>query len=171
MTDTPRPDDDRPDADRPDADRPDADRPDGPASEPVAGPAPQPHHHDLAPVEPDLPAPDPALAPEDVNAPEEFPQPGDPPPDPHAAVDDPPRGFMGRFLSAVERLGNLLPDPVTLFALFALLVILISGLAGAMGLAVPDPRPEGAAGRAPDGMIRAVSLLNGDGLLRHGRTL
>ncbi|MEM9599860.1 MAG: AbgT family transporter, partial [Pseudomonadota bacterium] len=37
---------------------------------------------------------------------------------------------------------------------------------GWMGLAVEDPRPAGAPGVADDGMIRAVSLMNGDGLRR-----
>jgi aminobenzoyl-glutamate transport protein len=71
-----------------------------------------------------------------------------------------------RFLKVVEWLGNALPHPVTLFALFALGVVLLSGLLGAIGLAVEDPRPEGAAGRAADGMIRVVSLLNADGVRR-----
>jgi aminobenzoyl-glutamate transport protein len=147
--------------DRP-SDGPDGPRPDAP---PPGAPAPQEHHHDLAPVEPGLPAPDPALAPADVNAPEEFPQaPHERPP--HDDAAEAPRGAMARFLRAVERLGNLLPDPVTLFALFALLVVVLSGIAGWLGLAVEDPRPVGAAGRAEDGMIRAVSLMNADGLRR-----
>ncbi len=69
-----------------------------------------------------------------------------------------------RFLDFVEWLGNLLPHPVTLFALFALGVVLLSGLAEWLEWTAPDPRPEGAAGRAPDGIIEPVSLLNGDGL-------
>lgn len=69
-----------------------------------------------------------------------------------------------RFLDFVEWLGNLLPHPVTLFALFALGVVLISGLAEWLDWSAPDPRPEGAAGRAPDGIIKPVSLLNGEGL-------
>jgi aminobenzoyl-glutamate transport protein len=76
------------------------------------------------------------------------------------------RGWFTRFTDVVERLGNLLPHPVTLFALFALGVVLVSGVAGALGLSVPDPRPEGAAGRSPTGQIVAVSLVNGDGLRR-----
>ncbi|MFW5951351.1 MAG: AbgT family transporter [Gemmatimonadota bacterium] len=75
-------------------------------------------------------------------------------------------GWFKRFLKFVEWLGNLLPHPVTLFALFALGVIVVSGVAGYLGLSVPDPRPEGAAGRAPDGRIVAVSLMNADGLRR-----
>ncbi len=71
-----------------------------------------------------------------------------------------------RFLNGVERLGNLLPHPVTLFALFALGVVLLSGIAGMFGFSVVDPRPDGAAGRSPTGEIVAISLLNGDGLRR-----
>ena len=69
-----------------------------------------------------------------------------------------------RFLDFVEWLGNLLPHPVTLFALFALGVILLSGVADWLGWSAPDPRPEGAAGRAPGGIIEPVSLMTGDGL-------
>jgi aminobenzoyl-glutamate transport protein len=71
-----------------------------------------------------------------------------------------------RFLRVVEWLGNALPHPVSLFAMFALGVVLLSGLLGVVGLAVEDPRPEGAAGRAADGMIRVISLMNADGLRR-----
>lgn len=69
-----------------------------------------------------------------------------------------------RFLDFVEWLGNLLPHPVTLFALFAFGVVLLSGLAEWLDWSAPDPRPEGASGRAEGGIIRPVSLLNGDGL-------
>jgi aminobenzoyl-glutamate transport protein len=76
------------------------------------------------------------------------------------------RNAFTRFLDAVEWLGNLLPHPVTLFALLSVLMVLLSGLFGWMGVAVEDPRPAGAAGRAEDGMIRAVSLMDGEGLRR-----
>jgi aminobenzoyl-glutamate transport protein len=88
--------------------------------------------------------------------------PSEPPP----ASARPQRGALTRLLDTVEWLGNLLPHPVTLFALFALAVLWLSGLLGALGLSVPDPRPEGTAGRAADGAIRAVSLLNAAGLRR-----
>ena len=70
---------------------------------------------------------------------------------------------MTRFLKVVEALGNALPHPVTLFALFALGVILLSGLLGWLDVSVPDPRPVGAKGRADNGLIEVVSLLNADG--------
>ncbi len=76
------------------------------------------------------------------------------------------KDWFTRFLDVVEWLGNLLPHPVTLFAIFATGVVLISGLADYLNWSVPDPRPEGAPGRAPDGVITAVSLLNADGLRR-----
>jgi len=81
-------------------------------------------------------------------------------------TEEPVPSRITRFLRVVEWLGNALPHPVTLFALFALSVVLFSGLMGALGVAVPDPRPEGAAGRAADGMIRVISLLNAEGLRR-----
>lgn len=71
-----------------------------------------------------------------------------------------------RLLDAVEWAGNLLPHPVTLFALLAVFIVLLSGLLAALGVAVDDPRPEGAAGRAADGTIAVVSLLDGEGLRR-----
>ncbi len=94
----------------------------------------------------------------------EFPKPADEPAVPPAGSVR--RNGFTRFLDSVEWLGNLLPHPVTLFAILALAMVLLSGLFGAMGLAVPDPRPEGAAGRSEDGMIRAVSLMDGEGLRR-----
>jgi aminobenzoyl-glutamate transport protein len=87
-------------------------------------------------------------------------------PDPQSEPDR-KRGLFTRFLDSVEWLGNLLPHPVTLFAILAGLMILASGLfGGLLEVAVEDPRPEGARGRADDGMIRAVSLMNEDGFRR-----
>lgn len=74
--------------------------------------------------------------------------------------------LFSRFLDGVEWMGNLLPHPVTLFALLAVGVVFLSGLLGALGLSVEDPRPPGTSGRAADGLISVVSLLNGEGLRR-----
>ncbi len=84
--------------------------------------------------------------------------------DPEADIPEARRTAFTRFLDVVEWLGNLLPHPVTLFALFALGVVVVSGIAGFFDVSVADPRPEGAAGRSPDGRIEAISLMNGDGL-------
>jgi aminobenzoyl-glutamate transport protein len=72
--------------------------------------------------------------------------------------------LFSRFLAFVEWLGNLLPHPVTLFALIAILIVLVSGLCGVLGVQVDDPRPPGAAGRDPSGMIVAKSLMTGTGI-------
>ena len=42
------------------------------------------------------------------------------------------RGAFTRFLDSVEWLGNLLPHPVTLFAILCVLVVVGSGIAGAL---------------------------------------
>lgn len=67
------------------------------------------------------------------------------------------RGWFTRFLDMVEWLGNLLPHPITLFAIFCLLVIVASGIAAYFGISAIDPR---------DGktVIQAVSLLNAEGI-------
>ncbi|PMG49572.1 AbgT family transporter [Shewanella sp. 10N.286.52.B9] len=73
-------------------------------------------------------------------------------------------GTFVRFLNIVERLGNLLPHPITLFAMFCLAVIAISGIAGYFEMTVADPRPMGSSGRSEDGLIHVVSLMNAEGL-------
>ena len=73
-------------------------------------------------------------------------------------------GLFARFLAVVEWLGNLLPHPVTLFALFAIGIVVISGLCDMLGVQVEDPRPEGARGRSADGVIVAKSLMTGEGI-------
>lgn len=75
-------------------------------------------------------------------------------------------GWFNRFLATVEWLGNLLPHPVTLFALLAVFIVLLSGLLGYFDVAVADPRPVGAKGREADGMIEVISLMNAEGLAR-----
>ncbi len=76
----------------------------------------------------------------------------------------PKKPLFTRFLDSVEYLGNLLPHPITLFAIFCVAILISSGVAGYFGVSVVDPRPEGAAGRAADGMIHVVSFFNAEGL-------
>jgi aminobenzoyl-glutamate transport protein len=88
---------------------------------------------------------------------------------PHSHPEETPvrkGGAFTKFLNFVEWLGNLLPHPVTLFALFCLAILVVSAIAAGFGLSVEDPRPEGARGRAPEGVIEAVSLLNAEGIRR-----
>ncbi len=69
-----------------------------------------------------------------------------------------------RFLHVVEWLGNALPHPVSLFAMFAAGVVVLSGILGYFEVSVVDPRPVGAKGRADNGLIEVVSLMNAEGL-------
>lgn len=76
------------------------------------------------------------------------------------------KNFFTRFLNFIEWLGNKLPHPVTLFAIFVLMIILLSGVAEWLGWSASDPRPEGVPGRSPNGIIEPVSLMNAEGFRR-----
>jgi len=67
------------------------------------------------------------------------------------------RGVAG-FLGAIERIGNALPHPATLFAGLALLVVLMSGIFAAIDLEATHP--------GTGEVIRPVSLLSLHGLHR-----
>lgn len=66
------------------------------------------------------------------------------------------RGFFLRFLDNVEYIGNKLPHPATLFAMFAVLVLLLSGVFAAIDLTAEHP--------TTGEIIRPVSLLTGEGV-------
>lgn len=85
-------------------------------------------------------------------------------PENQQTAEQKPQGLFNRFLATVEFLGNLLPHPITLFAMFCIAIVIFSGIADWFGLSAIDPRPEGAKGRDPDGIIEVVSLLSAEGL-------
>ncbi|MFO7444734.1 MAG: AbgT family transporter [Ignavibacteriaceae bacterium] len=66
--------------------------------------------------------------------------------------------FLNRFLGIIEKVGNALPHPATLFALFALAVIVISGIVSMFDIAVVHP--------GTGETIRPVSLMSVEGLHR-----
>ncbi|MCP5105048.1 MAG: AbgT family transporter [bacterium] len=68
------------------------------------------------------------------------------------------KNFVTRFLDVVEKVGNILPHPGTLFALFALGIIFLSELAVQLDLSVTHPKTKE--------IVTAVSLLSIDGLHR-----
>lgn len=68
------------------------------------------------------------------------------------------KSFLSRFLSFIERTGNALPHPVTLFAGIALMVIVVSWLVSLTGISVVHP------GTGKE--IHPVNLLSVDGLHR-----
>src|SRR5690625_6826556 len=65
---------------------------------------------------------------------------------------------MMPILSAIERVGNALPHPGTLFALMALLVVVLSGIFASFDLVVTHP--------GTGELIRPVNLLSLEGLHR-----
>jgi aminobenzoyl-glutamate transport protein len=74
-------------------------------------------------------------------------------------AENPPRQTgIDRFLSVIERIGNALPHPATLFAGFALLVILLSGVASLLDLSVVHP--------GTGETITPVNLVSREGLHR-----
>lgn len=70
----------------------------------------------------------------------------------------PRKSAIDRFLLIVERGGNALPHPATLFALLALGVIVLSALVSWLGISVTHP--------ATGAQVHAVNLLSVDGLHR-----
>src|SRR5690625_7913031 len=68
------------------------------------------------------------------------------------------RSFFNRFLDVVERGGNKLPDPVTLFLILIGVVMLVSLLASALGLSAIHP--------GTGESIDAVSLFSSDNIQR-----
>jgi aminobenzoyl-glutamate transport protein len=70
----------------------------------------------------------------------------------------PSRNWMTLFLNTVERGGNALPHPASLFAIFALLVIVVSSFAAMSGISAVHP--------GTGATITPVDLLSIDGLHR-----
>src|SRR5690554_1781249 len=66
------------------------------------------------------------------------------------------KSLVDRFLGAVERIGNLLPHPATLFAGFALLVVIASWIASLFDISVIHP--------GTGDVITPVNLVSKDGL-------
>lgn len=70
------------------------------------------------------------------------------------------RSALVRALDVIERVGNRLPDPITLFALFAGLVLVASWLAAGAGVSAVHP--------GTGATIEPVNLLSGEGIRRIG---
>ena len=66
--------------------------------------------------------------------------------------------FAERFLSGVERVGNSMPDPITLFIILSLLVLVVSAICGAAGVSAVHP--------GTGETLTAVNLLSKDGIRR-----
>ncbi|MCM3397591.1 AbgT family transporter [Oceanobacillus profundus] len=67
------------------------------------------------------------------------------------------KGFFQRFLDFVEASGNKLPHPVTLFAILALIVLLLSAAFQPLGISVEHPGEEGTT-------VEIKNLLSAEGI-------
>lgn len=70
--------------------------------------------------------------------------------------------WLTRTLNSIERVGNALPHPVTLFAMFALAIVVISAICAAMGVSATGNLVSG--GELKETTVTAVSLLTKEGL-------
>ena len=70
--------------------------------------------------------------------------------------------WLTRTLNSIERVGNALPHPVTLFAIFALAIVVISALCAALGVSATGNLVSG--GELKETTVTAVSLLTKEGL-------
>lgn len=67
------------------------------------------------------------------------------------------KGLLQRSLDRIEFIGNKLPHPVTLFALLALLVLILSAIFSQFGISVEHPGEEGK-------IVEITNLLNKEGI-------
>lgn len=68
------------------------------------------------------------------------------------------RGFILRSLDGIERTGNKLPHPVTLFAIFSVLILVLSAIFSTLGVSVEDPMN-------PGETLTVRNLLDSEGIL------
>ena len=69
--------------------------------------------------------------------------------------------LYNRWLNGIEAVGNKLPHPVALFAMLALLIILISAICAALGVSATGELVSD--GELKETTVTAVSLLTKDG--------
>ncbi|KGX88657.1 aminobenzoyl-glutamate transporter [Pontibacillus halophilus JSM 076056 = DSM 19796] len=68
------------------------------------------------------------------------------------------KGVLKGFLDFIERVGNKLPHPITLFAILAVLVLLLSAGISALGIEVEHPGKEGE-------IVQVKNLLSDEGIV------
>lgn len=73
--------------------------------------------------------------------------------------------WFARFLNVVEKTGNRLPHPVTMFALLAAAVVLISGICAMLGVSATGEMIDPATMEMKEQTVHVISLLNRDGLI------
>lgn len=71
--------------------------------------------------------------------------------------------LFNRWLNGIERVGNKLPHPITLFALLVLAVVIISAICAALGVSATGELVNRSKGIVEEQTVWAVSLINGEG--------
>lgn len=74
------------------------------------------------------------------------------------------KGLVDKFLNIIEKGGNALPNPGTLFAILALIVVLISGIGGALGWSVSFVGINGRTLKTEEMTIYTNSLMTKEGV-------
>ena len=74
-------------------------------------------------------------------------------------------GMVFRFLNTVERVGNRLPHPITLFFIFCLLIVVISAICEAAGVSATGDLYNSATQSVERTTVYAVSLMNTEGIV------
>lgn len=73
--------------------------------------------------------------------------------------------LLNRWLNGIERVGNRLPHPISLFAILVVGVILLSAVCELMGVSATGELVNRSKGIVEEQTVTAVSLLNGDGFV------
>ena len=72
--------------------------------------------------------------------------------------------LFGRFLNGVETMGNRLPHPITMFAMLAVAIVLISGLCSLLGVSATGEMIDSKTLELTEQTVGVVSLMNREGL-------
>lgn len=74
------------------------------------------------------------------------------------------KGVFGKFLDFVERTGNAMPHPVTIFVIFCLAIIVISGICAKLGVSVSYEGINPKTLEKTQMTVSAVSLMSAEGI-------
>ncbi|SHI81252.1 AbgT family transporter [Lutispora thermophila] len=85
---------------------------------------------------------------------------------PETSNENKKKGFIMRALDGVEKVGNALPDPATLFVVLTLITIVVSFICAKAGVSVTYKGYNSATGKIEEITVAAVNLLSPDSI-RH----
>lgn len=74
-------------------------------------------------------------------------------------------GLFTRFLNVVEKTGNKLPQPITLFFILAAGIVVLSAILAAVGVSATGELVDSATGELVPTTVSVVSLLSGEGIV------